>query len=82
MHEFYVIVTLAVMNVAQLVFWAIYTHKLINKIMSKNFAEYDLVTKGPPPPEKEAVGFSDYQDTLEEEEILAELNGQVMAMHK
>ncbi len=81
MHE-YVIAVLAVMNVAQLIFWAIYTHKLINKLMSKNFAEYDLVTKGPKSPEKEVLSFSEYQDDLEEKEILAELNGQLGVMLK
>jgi hypothetical protein len=78
MSEVVVVVSLSVLNIVQLIFWGIHTHKLTNKLMSRNFAEYDLVRKGPPK-EKEQIEFSEYEEELEEEEILTELNGMIRA---
>lgn len=82
MSEAYVIAALIFLNVAQFIFWGIQNNKLVNKLMSKNFAEYDLVKNGPPKAEKEVVGFSEYEETLEDKEYLAELNGQVGTMFR
>jgi hypothetical protein len=65
-------VLLLITNIVQFFFWGKFTQKLINKIMSKNYAEYELIKSGPKQVEPKLP------DPLEEElnkEILNELNG-------
>lgn len=75
---YYMTMLLGGLNVAQFVFWGLCTHTLINKLMSKNFAEYDLIKKGPP---KGEPGIDeDGVSKEEEQEILNELNGHFKAI--
>lgn len=63
---------LILLNLFQFIFWSYQVQKMINKLMSKNYAEYDLVKSGPPPVEiKPENPFSAH----EEQAILDELNG-------
>ncbi len=71
--DFIAFMTLALLNVIQLVVWSVVTQRLVNKLMSKNYAEYDLIKNGPPIDDKPSV--RDYHEELEEREILEELNG-------
>jgi hypothetical protein len=50
------------------------THRLVNKLMSRNYGEYDLIKNGPAPLQ-ENIGVREYEEALEEKEILRELNG-------
>lgn len=77
MSEHLIVLSLALLNLGQLLFWGIYTHKLINKLMSKNFLEYDQIANKPAQEEPQRVSFDEYEDAHEEQEILRELNGMV-----
>lgn len=66
------VVALLAMNVIQLGFWSICVHRLIDKIMSKNYAEY-VSTKSYRP--KESQTLPDNEISAEEQAILDELNG-------
>jgi hypothetical protein len=72
MTETHVVEILALLNVAQIFLWGVFTHKLINKLMCRDLAEYKLVTKRPV---SEVVKFKEEDLGNEEEEILSELNG-------
>ena len=39
----WIIVGLAVTNVFQMIYWSRETHKLLDKLMSRNYAEYEQV---------------------------------------
>jgi hypothetical protein len=70
--ETQVIGILVGLNVIQFLGWGYQVHTLINKLMCKNLAEYELVKNGPPkvePKEEPRDGLMDEQD------ILNELNG-------
>lgn len=75
----FVVAILALMNVAQMVFWSFHNHKLVNKLMSRNFGEYQLIAHGPPEIKQEAISFDEYEEQHEEDQILSELNGVVRA---
>lgn len=68
----FVIGLLLLLNVLQACFWGYQCQRLLNKLMSRNYAEYDLIASGPAvsEPKKE-----DPTDSLEEQAILNELNG-------
>ncbi len=70
--ETIVIYALIGLNLVQLVFWAICVHKLIDKIMSRNYAEY--VQSKPVRPVAKSSNEVD-SNQAEEEEVLRELNG-------
>lgn len=72
--DVFVVASLAFMNCLQLVFWSLVVHRLVNKIMSRNYGEYDLVKNGPAIEQKSALSFSEYQEMMEEKEILNDLN--------
>ena len=62
--------TLLGLNVFQLVYWSRQTHKLIDKVMSRNYAEYVQITTPPLP----TVKVED-DSLIEEKDVLKELNG-------
>lgn len=62
---------LAALNLVQLFFWGYQVHTLVNKLMSKNFAEYKLIQNGPP----KITEVPLEENEFEESEILGELNG-------
>lgn len=64
---------LIAMNLIQLGFWCICVHRLIDKIMSKNYAEY-VSTKSYKRP-KESQTLPGNEISAEEQAILDELNG-------
>lgn len=69
-----VVVGLIGLNVFQLWYWSRETHRLIDKVMSKNYPEYVssvsyLKPKPSPGPEVPDI------DTIQQQEILRELNG-------
>lgn len=68
----WIILILILLNALQMLFWGYQCQRLINKVMSRNYAEYDLIVNGPreAPPKKE-----DPISQQEEQEILDELNG-------
>lgn len=68
-----VILGLGALNVIQFIFWSVQNQKLVNKLMSRNFAEYDMVLHKPKV--QEVKSHRDYESDIEEREILAELNG-------
>lgn len=71
MTEIHLIEILALANVVQLFFWGYHVHVLLNKAMSKSFAEYNLIKKGPP----KVTTVNLVEDESEEASILSELNG-------
>lgn len=67
----YIAFGLLVLNVFQMVYWSRQVQKLVDKIMSRNYAEYVQATQPPLP----TVSLDD--DSIEESNILDELNGMV-----
>lgn len=65
---------LSAANVFQFLFWSWQLQTLVNKLMSRNFQEYQLIKEGPPPPRPTPV---DFEAVVEQEEILSELNGKL-----
>lgn len=68
----YVVITLAGLNIFQFIFWSIQQHKLVNKLMSRNYAEYNQIISPAPIEQREIIDFRPHK---EEEDILNELNG-------
>lgn len=68
----YVALGLIALNVYQFFFWSRQVQKLVDKLMSRNYAEYVQVTKPPLP----TVQVQD-DSHIEESNILDELNGMV-----
>lgn len=67
-----VVLVLGGLNVYQFIFWSSQVNKLLNKLMSRNYAEYVSAEKyTPPEPKKITLD----PDLSEETEILTELNG-------
>lgn len=66
----YVIFVLLGLNVFQLVYWSRQVHKLVDKIMSRNYAEY-VQTNRPTLP----TVSKDDDSFVEESDVLNELNG-------
>lgn len=74
MIESFLVFFLVATNVFQFLFWSNQNQKLIDKLMSKNFAEYQAVKRKPDvkpqkDPEEELAAIE------EERQILNELNG-------
>ena len=65
----YVVLGLVGIILIQHLFWTYQTHKLIDKLMSKNFAEYHMI-KNPAKIEKPKE-----LDPIEEKELLQQING-------
>lgn len=74
MIEIWLIALLSILNLVQFFFWSAQVHRLVNKLMSKDFAEYNAVVNGPQPPSVRPV---DLEAVAEEEDILKELNAMV-----
>jgi len=70
MIELYVIAVLAGLNLIQALFWGYQVHTLVNKLMCKNLAEYNLIKKGPH--KTKTVNLTD--DDMDED-LASELNG-------
>jgi hypothetical protein len=68
--ELYLIIGLGCLNVFQFFFWSLEVHRLIDKLMSKNYAEYISVKKPQLP-----VVFEQDPDSIDEQDVLKELNG-------
>lgn len=66
-----IIIGLLALNVFQMFFWGYQCQRLINKIMSRNYAEYNQIVN--PPKAVEKIG-PDVDDQINQE-ILNELNG-------
>ncbi len=67
----YLIAGLALTNVVQFMFWSWQNQTLVNKLMCKDYAEYNLIKKGPP---KVQPIEEDPREEIESQEILRELN--------
>jgi len=63
------------MNIFQAIFWAFQCQRLVNKLMSKDYAEYSLIQRGPPPKESPI----NQETEIEEKEILDQLNAMISA---
>lgn len=68
----YALIALAALIVYQQVFWSRQVQKLVDKLMSRNYAEYVQATKPILPKVK-----VDDDSAIEESHILDELNGMV-----
>lgn len=66
----YISLALLGLNVFQMVYWSRQVHKLVDKLMSRNYAEYVQINTPPLP----TVRLPD-ETIVEEKDILAELNG-------
>ena len=66
----YIALALLALNVFQIVYWSRQVQKLVDKLMSRNYAEYVQVSKPPLPTVKVTE-----DDAVDEREILNELNG-------
>lgn len=71
MIELIVICILTALNVFQFLFWSVQNQRLVDKLMSRDYAEYNLVKSGPPPRPEPKV---DLESVAEETQILKELN--------
>lgn len=69
------ILCLSGLNAFQLLYWTWTVHKLVNKLMSRNYAEYNYVEKPPKSSLKSGVVVAD--DLVENEKVLNELNAMV-----
>lgn len=67
--ELIIISTLASLNVLQLLFWMRETHRLIDKIMCRNYGEYVQLQKSTPEIRPKMDEFH-----VDEKEVLEELN--------
>lgn len=67
-----VIGVLALLNVFQLVYWSRLQSRLIDKLMSRNYAEYVQLSK-PQPSQGLEVTLPD-QSEVEEQDVLSTLN--------
>ena len=67
---------LVVWNIVQFIFWSKQVHRLIDKVMSRNYAEFVQAerTRGPSLVKKE-LGKLPESEQVEEEKVLQELNG-------
>ncbi len=72
--EHVMILCLSILNAVQLLFWTWQIHKLVNKLMCRDFAEYKAVKRGPGPV---GVPYVDETSVIQEQEILNELNGMI-----
>lgn len=68
----WLLVSLLLLNVFQAVYWSRQVQKLIDKLMSRNYAEYVSLTNPPLPTVKVK---SDLE--VDERDVLAELNGMI-----
>lgn len=72
------VIALIALNGVQLLFWSWQYHRLIDKIMCRNYAEYVQVKKSlnelPQSSSNQGLKLS-HDDELENERILRELNG-------
>jgi hypothetical protein len=67
------IVVLAGLNICQYLFWSRQVNQLLNKLMSRNYAEYVSIEKEIASPPQVKMDLDPAID--EEKEILSELNG-------
>ena len=65
-----IIYVLLAVNVFQTVYWSSVQKNLIDRLMSRNYAEYVQVSKPPLPTVK-----LDLENTVDEQDVLKELNG-------
>lgn len=65
----HLVVGLALIILIQHLFWTYQTHKLLDKLMCKNFAEYNMIKKQAKTEKPKEI------DPTEEKEILKEING-------
>lgn len=72
--EFIGFIAMTALNIIQFIFWSWQNQRLVNKLMSRNFAEYDYVIHKPKEDSK-IKSHREYESELEEQEILSELNG-------
>lgn len=68
MEAIYLLIAL---NLLQFVYWSWQVHRLVNKLMSRNFAEYHAIVQGPIKDTPRAIPL----EHVEEKHILEELNG-------
>ena len=61
------------LNLVQLIFWSIQNQRLVNKLMSRNYAEYEQAQK----PLEPRVVVKEFEEAAEEQDILRELNGMI-----
>lgn len=66
----YILLALGALNVFQMVYWSRQVQKLVDKLMSRNYAEYVQVNKPPLPTVKVTDDIA-----VEERDVLNELNG-------
>lgn len=78
MSDIHLIEALCALNVFQFCFWGYQVHVLVNKAMSRDFAEYKFVKNGPALEQAP----KDDADDFEEMSILNELNGLLPQAHK
>lgn len=74
MTEAYFAIGLGALNIFQFIFWSWQNQMLVNKLMARGLVEYVQLTE---PKKEEPKSYRDYEDDLEESEILKELNGQL-----
>jgi len=71
------IVCLIGLNIYQGWFFSNQIQTLVDKVMSRDFAEYNLIKEGPQ--EKILKSHDEYEEDIEERDILKELNGMIGA---
>ena len=67
---------LAGLNICQYLFWSRQVNQLLNKLMSRNYAEYVSIEKEIKAPAQIKMDLD--PDVDEEKEILSELNGMLV----
>jgi len=70
------IIALGALNLFQLFYWGFTVQRLVNKLMSRNFAEYNAVIN-PPTEVASNLTHKEYEEAKEEQAILDELNGMI-----
>ena len=71
--DWWILGALVALNIFQLIFWGFQVQRLVNKLMSRSYAEYDLVKRGPAP----AQEFKQDPESADEHDVLKELNGMI-----
>ena len=67
------VLCLSALNAFQLLYWSWQTHKLVNKLMSRNYAEYNYVKA----PLASVPKTQDFESVNQNEEVLQELNAMI-----
>lgn len=66
--------TLLALNIFQIIFWSYQNQKLVNKLMSRSYFEYEQVNTPPAPKGFSVPMLPDDETSVDETRIMSEIN--------